>query len=195
MSIFTKQTTKLLEGCKANNRTAQEALYKHYYADMLKLCYRYLKYDELAQEALNSGFLKVFQNISSFDEHKGDPGAWIRTIMVRTCIDLSRKEARFNESISTDEVDDAIFVNPTVLEKLYAEDLLKYIQTLPAATQLVFNLSVVEGNSHQEIGEQLNIKESTSRWHLSEAKKQLKAMLEPAVNEVNEPTENQKKST
>jgi len=189
MSIFTKQTTKLLEGCKANNRTAQEALYKRYHAEMLKLCYRYLRFDELAQEALNAGFLKVFQNVASFDAQKGEAGAWIRTIMVRTCIDLSRKEARFNDHMGTADIDDVVFIPPSVLEKLYAEDLLKYIRTLPTATQLVFNLAVIEGYSHHEIGEQLNIKESTSRWHLSEAKKQLKAVLEPAIHQVNKPTE------
>ena len=194
MSIFTRQTTKLLEGCKANNRTAQEALYKRYYAEMLKVCYRYLKHDALAEEALNAGFLKVFQNIQSFDVQKGEPGAWIRTIMVHTCIDLSRKEAKFNDRIAED-VQDYAFIAPSVLEKLYAEDLLKYIRKLPTATQLVFNLAVIEGYSHREIGEQLNIKESTSRWHLTEAKKQLKAILNPAAHQVNEPTENTKKST
>jgi RNA polymerase sigma factor (sigma-70 family) len=192
MSIFTKRITKLLEGCKANQRTAQEALYKFYYEDMLKVCRRYLKSDQLAQEALNTGFLKVFEHINQFDAKKGEPGAWINTIMVRTCIDLSRKEARFIEQVNIHEVNDAAFIAPAVLEKLYAEDLLRYIRALPAATQLVFNLSVLEGYSHQEIGEQLNIKESTSRWHLSEARKQLKAMLEPAVNEAYNPTEKSK---
>lgn len=194
MSIFTKRITKLLESCKANNRAAQEALYKCYHADMLKLCCRYLKYDELALEALNAGFLKVFQHVADYDAQKGEPGAWISTIMVRTCIDLARKEARFTEHAGIEEAEDAVFVTPSVLEKLYAEDLLKHIRTLPAATQLVFNLAVIEGYTHQEIGEQLNIKESTSRWHLSEARKQLKAMLEPAAHKVNEPTENKTKA-
>ncbi|WP_345953380.1 RNA polymerase sigma factor [Mucilaginibacter sp. PAMB04168] len=195
MNIFTKQLPRLMKGCKANKRSAQEALYKLFYTDMLRLCYRYLKSDELAQEALNSGFLKVFQNINDFDERKGDPGAWIRTIIVRTCIDLGRKEARFIEVESIEDVSEEAFIAPSVLEKLYVEDLLRVIRALPAATQIVFNLYVIEGYSHHEISEHLHISESTSRWHLSEAKKQLRVLLEPIMSEVNQPTEKQNKAT
>lgn len=193
MNIFTKKLPTIIKGCKANKRPEQEALYKLFYPDMLRLCYRYLKSDELAQEALNTGFLKVFQNITDFDEQKGEPGAWIRTIMVRTCIDLGRKEARFNDTENVDEAADEAFVEPQVLEKLYVEDLLKAIRVLPAATQLVFNLSVLDGYAHHEIAEQLHITESTSRWHLSEAKKQLRALLQAHQQEVNQPTEKQNK--
>jgi RNA polymerase sigma factor (sigma-70 family) len=176
MNLFFKQNNKLVKGCKANKREDQEGLYKLYYEDMLRLCFRYLRSDELAQEALNTGFLKIFQHINTFDSKKGELGAWIRTIMVRSCIDLSRKEARFNYSAIQDEIEE-VFIQPAVLDKLYAEDLLKLIRLLPVATQIVFNLSVIDGYSHKEIGEQLAISEGTSRWHLSEAKKQVRAML------------------
>ncbi|MDT3404127.1 RNA polymerase sigma factor [Mucilaginibacter terrae] len=193
MSLFTKKLPAVIKGCKANKRPDQEALYKLFYTDMLRLCYRYLKSDELAQEALNAGFLKVFQNIGGFNEQKGEPGAWIHAIMVNTCIDLGRKEARFNEITSTDELGDEAFVAPEVLDKLYVEDLLIAIRTLPAATQLVFNLSVLDGYAHHEIAEQLHITESTSRWHLSEAKKQLRTLLQPKQTKVT-PTENPRKA-
>jgi len=191
MNLFVRQDTKLIKGCKANDRLAQEGLYKLFHAEMSRLCFRYLKSDELAQEALNAGFLKVFQNISVFDGRKGELGAWIRTIMVRCCIDLARKEAKFHEVSSQEEIAD-IFIAPAVLGKLHAEDLLKEIRRLPAATQLVFNLYVIDGYSHKEIGEQAGISESTSRWHLSEAKKQLRAMLQSAPNSIDKPTENKK---
>ena len=194
MNLFAKQDDRLVKGCKANNRQAQEGLYKLFYAEILKLCYRYLKSDDLAMEALNAGFLKVFQNIDTYEREKGELGAWIRSIMVRTCIDLARKEAKFNEIGESRDDSEFIFITPDVLDKLYAEDVLKAIRTLPAATQLVFNLSVIEGYSHKEIGDQLQITESTSRWHLSEAKKQLRATLQPIHKSINEPTENKRKS-
>ncbi|MEX8548223.1 MAG: RNA polymerase sigma factor [Mucilaginibacter sp.] len=194
MNLFAKQDSRLVKRCKANERSAQEDLYKLFYAEMLKLCYRYLKSNELAVEALNAGFLKVFQNISTFDMQKGELAAWIRTIMVRTCIDLGRKEAKFQEINKKEEETATLFITPEILDKLYAQDLVKAIRLLPAATQLVFNLSVIDGYSHKEIGEQLQISESTSRWHLSEAKKQLRAILEPANKNVNEPTENPNKA-
>jgi RNA polymerase sigma-70 factor (ECF subfamily) len=187
MNLFFKQDTKLIKGCKANERQAQEGLYKLYYADMLRICFRYLKSDDLAHDALSVGFLKIFQHIQTFDAKKGEFGAWIRTLMVRSCIDISRREAKFNETISQDEIEE-VFIQPSVLDKLFVEDLLKLIRLLPTATQLVFNLSVIDGYSHKEIGEHLNITESTSRWHLSEAKKQLRKMLVSSA--IDKPTEN-----
>jgi len=180
MDFLFRQDKKLVKGCKANKRDSQEGLYKLYYDDMLRLCFRYLRSDELAQEALNTAFLKIFQHINTFDPNKGQLGAWIRTIMVRSCIDLSRKEARFNHSAIQHETEE-LFIEPAVLNKLYAEDLLKLIRLLPVATQIVFNLSAIDGYSHKEIGEQLGISEGTSRWHLSEAKKQLRTMLKNAA--------------
>lgn len=192
MNLFSKSHDVLIKGCRENKRSAQEKLYKAFYAEMLRVCYRYLKSDDLAQDALNASFLKVFQHISSFDDKKGELGAWIRTIVIRTCIDLGRKEIRFVELHSLTEETEDIFISPSVLEKLYAEDLLQSIRLLPVATQLVFNLSVIEGYTHKEIAEQLNISEGTSRWHLSEAKRLLRTMLAPAENSINQPTENNK---
>ena len=195
MALFNKQETRLIEACQANKRSGQEALYKLYYTEMLRVCYRYLKSDDLAKEALNLGFLKVFQHINEFDESKGTLAAWIKVIIIRTCIDLSRKEAKFTAPANYEEDIDTAFVMPDILQKIYVEDLLKAVRRLPAATQLVFNLSVIEGYNHKEIGDQLQISESTSRWHLTQAKKLLRAILEPAHNRISNPTENQKKGT
>ncbi|RZK82277.1 MAG: RNA polymerase sigma factor, partial [Pedobacter sp.] len=159
------------------------------HSDMLRLCCRYLKSDDLAKEALNSGFLKIFQHIKEFDEMKGELSTWIRTIMVRTCIDLRRKELKFATHSPIEETDE-IFIPPSILEKLYAQDLLHYIRQLPLATQLVFNLSVIDGYNHKEIAEQLDIGEATSRWHLSEAKRKLRIMILPPINPIDYLSEN-----
>jgi len=193
MHLFYQQHSRLVKGCIANERLAQEGLYKLFYAEMLRVCYRYLKSDELAQEALNNAFLKIFQHISTFDEKKGRLATWIKTIVIRTCIDIGRKEIKFSNENSIADAEH-IFIAPEVLSKLYAEDLLKCIRQLPAATQLVFNLAVIEGFSHKEIGEQLNISESTSRWHLSEGKKQLRAILTLAGTSINPPTDHNNKA-
>lgn len=195
MRLFNKQYTKLIKGCKANERSAQEALFKAFYADMLRVCQRYLNTDELAAEALNTGFLKLFQNINEFDESKGEIGAWIRTIMVRTCIDLGRKEARFTVADHLDDYPDYAFISPEVLDKLYVEDVLQAIRRLPASTQLVFNLYVIDGYSHKEIAEQMQISDSTSRWHLTQAKKMLRELLIKDNNNSIDPPENSNKAS
>jgi RNA polymerase sigma factor (sigma-70 family) len=194
MNLFVKQTSKLVKGCIANERSSQEGLYKLFYAEMLRVCYRYLKTDDLAKEALNIGFLKVFQNISTFDPKKGELHNWIKTIIVRTCIDLNRKELKFAIQKVTVEEAEEIFVLPTILQKLYAEDLIKNIRKLPAATQLVFNLYVIDGYTHKEIGNQLKITDSTSRWHLTEAKKQLRELLNPTSKSIDYTTESNQKA-
>lgn len=189
MNISRPQAEKLVKGCINNDRKAQEALYKLYHADMLRVCYSYLPDDSLAKEAFNTGFLKVFRSINSFDIKKGELGGWIRKIMIYTTIDLCRKELRFT-SIDDAPLDhDELFIAPAILEKLYFEDVLKYIRQLPYATQTVFNLSVIDGFSHKEISEHLNISEGTSRWHLSEAKKQLRTLLETAATGADQPKE------
>lgn len=193
MNLFASQEDRLLSGCKANKRAAQEGLYQLFYAEMLRICYRYLKSDDLAVEALNAGFLKVFQHVGTYDGKKGELGGWIRTIMVRTCIDLVRKEAKFKSLTTENEEVEVIFVEPEALSKLYAQDLLKAIRQLPNATQLVFNLYVIDGYAHKEIAEQLQISESTSRWHLSEAKKELRIILGNGDKSLNTPTGNQNK--
>ena len=177
MNISGKKVEKLVKGCINNERKAQEALYKLFHADMLRVCYSYLPDSSLAKEAFNTGFLKVFQSIENFDIEKGELGGWIRKIMIYTAIDLCRKELRFTAITAEMQAQDDFFIPAAILEKLYFEDILKHIRLLPYATQTVFNLSVLDGFTHKEIGEQLNISEGTSRWHLAEAKKQLRASL------------------
>lgn len=180
MNLSKNQTEELVIGCINNSRTAQEALYKLFYADMLRVCHSYLPNKELAKEAFNSGFLKVFQSIKNFDIQKGELGGWIRKIMIFTTIDLCRKELKFTSLTIHEQNQDDVFISPSILEKLYFEDILSNIRLLPYATQTVFNLYEMDGFSHKEIAEQLNISEGTSRWHLAEAKKKLRELLEPS---------------
>jgi RNA polymerase sigma factor (sigma-70 family) len=194
MNLSKKQAKKLVKGCINNNRTAQEALYKLFHAEMLRVCYSYLPDKELAKEAFNTGFLKIFQSIKNFDIKKGELGGWIRKIMIYTAIDLCRKELKFNVTSLNNQDTDDYFISPSVLEKLYFEDILKNIRTLPFATQTVFNLSVLDGFTHKEISEQLNISEGTSRWHLAEAKRKLRELLEALATDSNQPKERSEKA-
>jgi RNA polymerase sigma factor (sigma-70 family) len=194
MNLSKKQAQELIKRCIDNDRTGQEALYKLFHAEMLRVCYSYLPDKELAKEAFNTGFLKVFQSVKSFDIEKGELGGWIRKIMIYTSIDLCRKELKFNTVSTSVEDQDDYFIAPSILEKLYFEDILQNIRVLPFATQTVFNLSVLDGFTHKEIGEQLNISEGTSRWHLAEAKRKLRELLEPLVANSDRPEERSAKT-
>jgi len=128
---------------------------------MLPVCYRYARNPEEAEDMLQDGFLKVFINLPRYQE-QGNLGAWIRRIVVNTCIDHIRREKHHRHQIEIPESVPAPADND-VLAQIETEYLLKLIQQLPDGYRMVFNLYAIEGYSHAEIGERLSISESTSR--------------------------------
>lgn len=173
---------ELIEGCRLQDERCQEKLYDLFYADMLRLCLRYSKTKEDAVDILNRGFLKVFTHIGNY-RFDGAPGAWIRKIMVNTAIDFyrwqQRMEGPFAEDKHITEVD--IEIEPEVYRKTNAEEILLILKSIPEIQQMVFNLYAIEGYTHAEIAQLLNIKESTCRWHLMEARKLLRQKLEQTL--------------
>lgn len=143
---------------------------------MMNLCLRYTKNETDAMEALNTGFYKVYKNISRFDAAKASFYTWIRTIIIHSCLDLIK--GRDSETL-TGEMEQAAHadVPPVAVSNLSANDILKLVRELPPTTQAVFNLYVMEGYQHGEIGKLMGISEGTSKWHLSEARKKLQRMI------------------
>jgi RNA polymerase sigma-70 factor (ECF subfamily) len=88
----------ILQGCLQNNAAAQKALYEKYSAKMLVVCYRYAHNREDAEDMLQEGLIKVFSQIHTF-ESRGALEGWIRRIVVHTCINILKKNKRFNESV------------------------------------------------------------------------------------------------
>ena len=178
MSIVkrTPSSTELIEGCKRNDRRSQQALYQQYCGALLSVCISYTKDEENAVEVLQDGFLKVFQQIHTYDSSKSNLYTWMRTIMVRTAIDSLRREAKQPSAVEWTEVYDPA-INAEAVQRMSAEDILYLLKQLPATTRAVFQLYVQEGYNHREIGELLNISEGTSKWHLSEARKYLSNSL------------------
>lgn len=128
-----------------------------------------------ACDVFNRAMLKVFQSISTY-EGKGDLGAWIRKIVVHEAIDHIRRETRFHATFTSDEVPE-LGVESDLLDRLSAQDILQVIRKLPGTYRLVLNLYILDGLSHKEISEELNISEGTSKWYLNKARKMLKESL------------------
>jgi len=170
------QNKQLIKGCVANDRKSQEALYKQYYGAMVALCSRYVKNREDMVEVLHTGFLKIFQNISSYDASKSALYTWMHTIMARTAIDFLRKK---DPSIQEVELTEAMEpeVEAKALVDTSGDDILRFLKQLPRTTAIVFKMYVIEGQNHKEIGKLLNISDGTSKWHLSEAKNQLAKLI------------------
>jgi RNA polymerase sigma-70 factor (ECF subfamily) len=127
-------------------------------------------------EVLNTGFYKVFKSINRYDSRQGSPYTWIRTIIVNSCLDfIKKKESRFvTHELNGEE---PVYVTPEAITKMDAAALLTLIRQLPPATQAVFNLYVIDGYTHKEIGALLKISEGTSKWHLSEARKLMQQLI------------------
>jgi RNA polymerase sigma factor (sigma-70 family) len=175
---------EIINGCLANDRVYQEHLYKSNYSLFLKICARYAKSIEDAEQLLNDSFLRIFNNLKSY-LYKGSFEGWMKRIVVNTCLDyLKSKELKQSMMIShaapvTDELD--ISLSEGIIQKMEFMELLKIIQTLPTVSKTVFNLYVFEGYSHKEIGKILEISEGTSSWHLHQARNQ----LQKKINSIN----------
>lgn len=166
---------ELIQGCKKQDRKTQKLLYEQYSARYFGVCKRYMKDVETAEDVLVKGFLKIFDNINSF-ESKGSFEGWMQRIMVNECLMELRKKQDFTIYLETSNIQPQR--DATVLESLYEQDVLKLLQFLPIGCRTVFNLYVIEGYKHNEIAEKLNITEGTSKSQLNLAKEKLKVLLE-----------------
>ena len=143
---------------------------------MVTVCLRYTKNDEDAVEVLNNGFLKVFNNIQRYDSSQASLYTWIRTIVINSCLDFIKQKQKVEKVYELNE-DAEVHISPEVIDKLKTAELLEQVRRLAPSTQAVFNLYVIEGYTHKEIGQLLNISEGTSKWHLSEARKNLQQLI------------------
>lgn len=172
-----KNLKQILEGCLKNNRADQYELYSHFSSKMYGVCLRYAQHYDESQDLLQEGFIKVFANLKSY-RGEGDLEGWIRRIMINTAIEKYRQKLK-EMTVFNDETNLNYSENNLGLEYLNLSDLLELIQSLPMQYRLIFNLYAMEGYSHKEISEQLNITESTSRSNLARARSILqKALVE-----------------
>ncbi len=169
-------TAILVNGCKENDVLCQEQLYKLFYPDMIKICFRYANDMDGAGTIYNNAMLRVFKAIGTYSE-EGKLAGWIKMIVVNCCIDFCKSKSIFNNTTPAISEDSNIIM-PDVFDRLSGKDIQELIAQLPKSTATVFNLYIYEGFTHKQISEQLGISDGTSKWHVSEAKKLLKLKLE-----------------
>ena len=174
----------LIKGCIAWDRSSQNALYKKFSAKMFAVCYEYSSSREEAEDTFHEGFMKVFDNISSFSK-AGSLEGWIRRIMVNTAIEKYRKNSRLFAVVNIDDHLESIhnYYEEDILSQIEAKMLMELIHQLPPAYKMVFNLYVFEGLKHKEIAIQLEINIGTSKSNLFEAKSILKKKIQK-LNEI-----------
>lgn len=166
---------ELIRGCINQDARCQRMLFDKYAGRMMSVCLRYANDTMEAEDMIQDAFIKVFQYIGQF-KFEGVFEGWIRRIVVNTAIrHLEKKKLHFKD------IDDNSQNTPKIEAQAYnhlgEEDLLKLINQLPDGYRLVFNLNVVEGYSHEEIAEMLNIQAGTSRSQLVKARKMLQHQI------------------
>lgn len=167
---------EIIKGCVDGKRLAQNELYKRFAGKMYAVCVRYSKDSTEAEDVMQDGFVKVFQNLQNF-KNEGSFEGWIRKIMVNTALEKFRKK---NHLYPVGEIFEYTkdLKHEDVEHNIHADELMKVIQKLSPGYRTVFNLYAIEGYSHKEIGDQLGISEGTSKSQLARARAVLQDEVE-----------------
>lgn len=170
----------LIKGSIDGNRHIQELLYKKFSGKMYGVCLRYAGNESDANDIMQDGFIKVFNNLEKF---RGDGSfeGWIRRIIVNTSIEhFRRKKKTFNITETQENYIEDTSLD--ALDVLATKDLMHIINELPPGYKMVFNMHIIEGYSHKEIADTLGITEGTSKSQLARAKGVLRKIIEDRVN-------------
>ncbi len=168
---------QIIDSCSQNDRKAQKMLYEMYAGKMLAICMRYCGDYQTAQDLMHDGFINVFTNIKQY-QNKGSFEGWMRKVMVNVSLNYYRQ----NKVVFEGDEDAAAMISDTLqpdqLQQLSAKEILETIAQLPNEQRIIFNLFAIEGYTHAEIAEKLNIKETTVRSNYFRARLTLQKMIE-----------------
>ncbi len=166
--------TYIISQCAVGNEKAYRALVDSMSATLMTTACRYVSYDD-AKDVLQDSYINLFKALKKTKIEEGREVQYIHRVVINNCLKKIRKQ-KLDFSISTSYKSREI-ENPIILDQLASESIIQLINKLPKACRLCFHLYEIDGYSHKEIGEKLNISDSTSRAHLSRAKKLLQNQL------------------
>ena len=166
----------IIAGCLNNDSASQRELYNKYSPKMLSVSYRFAHNREDAEDMLQEAFIKIFSQIHTF-QNKGAFEGWIRRIVVHTCINFLKKHKKFSENVDIAYATTVYVKEETIPSIMQAKQVVECIKILPLGYRTVLNLYAIEGFSHKEISNMLDIEESTSRSQYTRAKAMLETIL------------------
>ena len=166
----------LIRGCRENKRKCQEFLYRRYARCLYNLCLIYESDRDKAKDILQEAFIKIFQSIGSFDR-EGSLKAWMKKIITNTAIDHYRKKFHEQQFIPLENIVHPYSDEESVASVLNTKDILSQVNRLPHGARMIFQLYAIEGYSHKEIADFLNISEGTSKSQINRAKQLLQQWI------------------
>ena len=175
MHLNTRET-EWIEGAKRGDRRSQKAIYELLSAKMYAVCLRYMGDRDSAEDILQDGFVTLFSKLDSYSG-EGSFEGWARKIFVNTALMSLRKKDALKNTEDVDAARQIASDEPTPVQRIAHDELLKMIAALPPGFRTVFNMYVIEGYSHKEIAEVLDISETTSRSQLQRARTLLQTKI------------------
>jgi len=180
-----EELKNIVEQCVSGNVRAQETLYRMFAPKMFGVCLRYSKDYSEAEDCLQEGFIKVFTYLKNF-RHEGSFEGWMRKIMVNVSIEKFRKQQLLFPVDDIRVFEGQQQQQEGIIEKISAGELVELIQSLTPRYRMVFNLFVMEGMSHKEIADTMNITEGTSKSNLARARDILKQRVTQLYGEAHD---------
>lgn len=173
-----KELDKIIDGCKANNHKAFELLYRKFYRALFGIALRYSKNTAEAEDILQDSFIKIFHSISSYNG-KGSFEGWMKRIVQNTAINNYRSKIKFDLYVDASNLENKLTDDDfnSVFEAFDEKDTIALLNSMPAGYRLAINLYFVDGYSHKEIAEMLNVTVGTSKSQLFKAKNYLKSLI------------------
>ena len=159
----------LIDSCKRGDRASQKVLYDSLAPKMFSICIRYIGDRTAAQDVLQDGFVTLFSKLDSF-KGEGSFEGWARRIFVTTALMELRKKDALKMSEELEVVRGVKAETVGQVENRSYRELMSLVTSLPPGFRTVFNLYAIEGYSHKEISQMLEITETTSRTQLRRAR-------------------------
>lgn len=160
------------------DEAAMDELYQCHERHWFRICLRYGRNRTEAQDIMQEGLMMIFRDIHQFDSSRGEFKSWSNRVMVNAALRFLKKYQWELSFADLESVQNESDFSETSIEKLSAKEITQVIQQLPTGYRIVFNMFEVEGYSHNEIAELLNISVGTSKSQLSKAKKRLRQKIE-----------------
>lgn len=159
----------IIDKCRKGDRSAQKKLYDYLAPKMFAVCLRYMGDRMPAEDILQDGFITLFSKLDSYSG-EGSFEGWARKIFVNTALMSLRKTDALKLSGDLEEAGNLSSDISTQIQNIGYKEIMKIVMKLPDGYRIVFNMFVVEGFSHKEIAQALNISEVTSRSQLQRAR-------------------------